>query len=232
MHYVTSDIHGCHGKLMKLLDMLKLKDDDTLFVLGDLADRGSENVKVITTLAARKNVVALKGNHDYTAALMLRTFGMGERGKDSPLYGKPGAEAVFEAWLADGGDTTWAEFERLSLPEKEVVLRCLRSLPLFTELEIGGQTCHLSHSVPPREAMRDETRRSAADFLFGRPDYDKVYFNDKILVTGHTPTGLIDPVFAGRILRKNNHIAVDCGAVFGNPLGCICLETEEEFYSD
>ena len=232
MHYVASDIHGCFDKLMKLLDMLKLKDDDTLFVLGDLTDRGPENVKVITTLAARKNVVALKGNHDYTAALMLQTFGMGERGNGSPLYGKPGAEEVFEAWLADGGDATWKEFEALNLPEKEVVLRYLKSLPLFTELEISGQAYHLSHTVPPRALMLDPKHRAAGDFLFGHPDYDKVYYDDRILVTGHTPTGLIAPAFAGRILRKNNHIAIDCGAVFGNPLGCICLETGEEYYAE
>ena len=55
-------------------------------------------------------------------------------------------------------------------------------------------------------------------------------FPDKIIVTGHTPTGFIDPKFKGKIWHKNNHIAIDCGAVFGNPLGCICLDTLEEFY--
>ena len=33
-----------------------------------------------------------------------------------------------------------------------------------------------------------------------------------------------------RIYKKNNHIAIDCGAVYGNRLGCICLDTMEEFY--
>ena len=51
-------------------------------------------------------------------------------------------------------------------------------------------------------------------------------------MTGHTPTGLIEKASAGRIYRKNNHIAIDCGAVFGNPLGCICLDTGEEFYAE
>ena len=61
-------------------------------------------------------------------------------------------------------------------------------------------------------------------------DYDKVYYRDKLLVTGHTPTALIDPACAGRIWRGNGHIVVDCGAVYLGILGCLCLETLEEFY--
>ena len=55
-------------------------------------------------------------------------------------------------------------------------------------------------------------------------------FWDKYVVTGHTPTGLIDEAYNGKIYIKNKHIALDCGAVFGNALGCICLDTFEEFY--
>ena len=49
-------------------------------------------------------------------------------------------------------------------------------------------------------------------------------------MTGHTPTALIDMASRGRIWRKNGHIALDCGAVFGEGLGCICLDTMQEFY--
>jgi serine/threonine protein phosphatase 1 len=70
------------------------------------------------------------------------------------------------------------------------------------------------------------------DLVWGEPDYEKEYYKDIILVTGHTPTVLIDKNSMGKIWKGNNHIAVDCGAVFGNPLGCICLDTMEEFYVD
>lgn len=69
------------------------------------------------------------------------------------------------------------------------------------------------------------------ELIVGEPEYEKEYFPDRYLVTGHTPTGLIDESYSGRIYQKNNHIAIDCGAVFGNPLGCICLNTLEEFYA-
>lgn len=44
-------------------------------------------------------------------------------------------------------------------------------------------------------------------------------------------TGLIEKEYAGKIYKKHNHIAVDCGAFFKDGrLGCICLDTMEEFY--
>ena len=234
MHYVMSDIHGCFSKFMKLLEKINLKDDDTLFVLGDVVDRGHENVKLIAELASRKNIRVLRGNHDHLAALMLRAYEMPpdpEETYSRRIELAQSAKGLFEAWFEDGGDTTWEEFVQLDLQAKKIVLRFLERLPLFTEISVNGQTYFLSHTVPEADKMRDENRRSLEDYLFGDPEYDKEYYEDKILVTGHTPTGLIDPSFAGRIWKMNHHIAVDCGAVFGNPLGCICLDTGEEFYA-
>ena len=239
MVYAVSDLHGCCDKFRKLPEMIRLTDDDVLYVLGDVVDRGAENVRLISELASRRNIVTLLGNHDYLARLLLPSFGMPEeelspvqkRNKKKLAEGVGEAKGFFEAWREDGGETTWQEFIRLSLPEKRVVLRFLENRPLFAEIEAGGKRYFLSHTVPEKAKMLNEGRRSATDFLFARPEYDKVYFADKILVTGHTPTGLIDSSFTGRILRKNNHVAIDCGAVFGNPLGCICLDTGEEYYA-
>ena len=232
MVYAVSDLHGCYDKFKKLLEMIRLTDDDVLYVLGGVVDRGTENIRLVTELAGRRNICTLMGNHDYIAALMMKTYGMDQREGNDALWDKPEAADVFEAWLSDGGETTWKEFMQLDPAEKEVVQRFLQSRPLFAEIKVNGQIYHLSHTVPERSLMQDPDRRSVSDFLFSSPEYDKVYFLDKILVTGHTPTGLIETASAGRIYRKNNHIAIDCGAVFGNPLGCICLDTGEEFYAE
>ena len=86
--------------------------------------------------------------------------------------------------------------------------------------------------VPAKAKMLDFSNCSDSDFIMGKPEYEKKYFEDRIIITGHTPTAFIDTNYHGRIWRGNNHIAVDCGAVFGNALGCICLETGEEFYTE
>lgn len=143
-------------------------------------------------------------------------------------------QEVKDLWFQDGGETTYEEFMKLSEKEKKDVLLFMNSMPLLEEIEVGGedhfQKYLLSHTVPSKAEMTDLESCLFSDFLVQEPEYDQVYFEDTIIVTGHTPTGFIDPSYAGKIWRGNNHIALDCGCVFGNPLGCICLDTGEEFY--
>ena len=74
---------------------------------------------------------------------------------------------------------------------------------------------------------------SLHDLVWARPDYQKEYFANTNLVTGHTPTQTIpENDNPGYIYKKYHHIAIDCGACFpGGRLAAICLETGEEFYS-
>lgn len=72
------------------------------------------------------------------------------------------------------------------------------------------------------------------DFLFCRPEPNKLYYQDQYLVYGHTPTRLL-PQQTGEppmdtVLRRGTQIAIDGGCGFGGCLGCLCLETLEEFY--
>jgi serine/threonine protein phosphatase 1 len=70
------------------------------------------------------------------------------------------------------------------------------------------------------------------ELIFEAPDYDRIYFPDKYLVTGHLPTKVIEGnPRPNKIFRKNNHIAIDCAAGYDGCVGCICLDTFEEFYS-
>ena len=141
-----------------------------------------------------------------------------------------GLEEAFGLWLSDGGSTTYDEFLKLDESNRHAVLNYLNSLPLFEKLTVEGRRFFLAHTVPEKSRMLDFDNCRISDFIMGEPEYEKVYFEDKIIVTGHTPTGFIDPEYTGRIWKGNNHIAIDCGAVFGNPLGCICLDTMEEIY--
>lgn len=68
--------------------------------------------------------------------------------------------------------------------------------------------------------------------MWTRPDFSVPYSTDRIVVCGHTPTQLIEENDRpGYIMKKNNYIAIDCGACFrGGRLAAICLDTGEEFY--
>ena len=43
MHYIITDIHNDSWRFMKLLEKIDLKEDDHLYLLGDLFDRCMEH---------------------------------------------------------------------------------------------------------------------------------------------------------------------------------------------
>lgn len=225
MIYAVSDLHGCYDKYRKLLECLHMTSDDSLYILGDIVDRGSEGMKILLDLINRKNVFSCRGNHDHCAQILLRSFVLPDDG-----YFADGLEEAFRLWLSDGGSPTYEEFLKLDESEQRAVLRYLGSLPVYKKLTVGDQKFFLAHTVPEKTKMLNIHNWKNSDFIMGEPEYEKTYFEDTIIITGHIPTGFIDPEFAGRIWKGNNHIAIDCGAVFGNPLGCICLDTMEEIY--
>ena len=45
--YAIADIHGEYDLFMELLDKIALQDTDTLYVIGDVVDRGPHPVKVL-----------------------------------------------------------------------------------------------------------------------------------------------------------------------------------------
>ena len=63
--YVTSDAHGHVRALDEALSKISLTSDDTLYVLGDMIDRGPDPVGVIKLVRSLPNARVLKGNHEH-----------------------------------------------------------------------------------------------------------------------------------------------------------------------
>lgn len=225
MIYVMSDIHGCYDKYMAMLEMIGFNDDDMLYILGDVLDRGPKGMKVLLDIANRKNVIMLRGNHDQEAVLLLSNLYLMSQDETADRLAP-----LFQMWLSDGGNATMNEFLTLTDEEQEVALSVVKKSLVSKELVVGEQRYLLSHTVPEIDKLEDYKNWTVDDFIMGEPDYEQVYFEDMIIISGHTPTGFIAPDSKGRIWNQNNHIAIDCGAVFGNPLGCLCLNTMAEFY--
>jgi len=102
-------------------------------------------------------------------------------------------------------------------------------------VEVGGRSFVLTHAgleqFAPDKPLEDY---ELTDFLFGRPAPESVYWPDRTLIFGHTPTRLLweaagepsrDDIFYGK-----GFIDLDCGCGFGGRLACLCLDTMEEFY--
>ena len=231
MIYAVSDIHGCLEKYEQLLEKIGFGPEDTLYVLGDVVDRGEDGMKILADLADRRNVVFIRGNHDESAWLILTKV----LGKNGEII-LPQASDALGAWLEDGGLPSMKQFFlELSEEKREKVLDYIENGLNYCLLELNGKKYLLAHSIPEIEDFEKQGGTDgldAMDFTFNETDYDVVYDPDVIMVSGHTPTLLIDKKSRGKIWKGNNHIAIDCGTFFDNPLGCICLDTGEEFYSE
>ena len=57
MIYAVSDIHGCYSQYEEILEKIAFSDEDTLYVLGDVLDRGPEPLRVLEDMAGRHNVI-------------------------------------------------------------------------------------------------------------------------------------------------------------------------------
>ena len=116
MNYVISDIHGCYEQYMKLLDKIHFSERDTLYLLGDLVDRGPEPMEVVKDVMRRKNVVTIMGNHDYRALRILERF--------DPHGTIINSEDLLTCkyWIKDGGKSTVQGFLNMSLHERSEFL--------------------------------------------------------------------------------------------------------------
>ena len=109
--FAVGDIHGCYGKLEKLLAILPVKrGTDTLVFLGDYLDRGVNARKVLDLLTGLKadgyKVIGLIGNHEY---MLLEYHKSGDPAL-IPYLRKIGLEKTLESY----GHVTLSQLASLS----------------------------------------------------------------------------------------------------------------------
>lgn len=228
MTYVLSDIHGDYGKYRAMLAEIQFKSTDILYVLGDVIDRGPDGVKILQDMMGRANVVPILGNHEFTAAVCLPWL-MEEITQQSIAALDESRLAALNEWLQNGGGPTIRGLNELSHPEREDILEYFQEMELYAEVQVRGRSFVLVHAglehFRPDKPLEEY---ELTDLLFGRPEPEGSYYPDKVVIFGHTPARLLGGKDA--ILTLGTAIDIDCGCGFGGPLGCLCLETMEEFY--
>ncbi|MEE0265499.1 MAG: metallophosphoesterase family protein, partial [Acutalibacteraceae bacterium] len=226
MKYVMSDIHGCYEEYLKALDMINFSDDDTLYILGDIIDRGYDSMKLMKDIMSRKNIIPLAGNHEFAALRFLKSFSSDSTENDEILKNSED----FLLWRMNGGDKTFAEFMELSEDERRMIVDYISEMSLYEEITVNDKAYLLVHAgLEPFDKDKAIEDYTIKQLLWSRPDYNSKYFDDRFTVTGHTPTAR-EKGNNGTIIKRNNHIAIDCGCVFGYNLAVFCLDTSEEFY--
>lgn len=218
MTYVMSDIHGCYKEYCKMLEKITFSGSDDLYIIGDVIDRGPDVVPLLEDIMARDNVRLLAGNHEYMG---LRVLGAVCKKDGLTTLLDDLSAADLEAcpmWTNDGGSQTLSQLKRGGDELLRRTADFLAELPLYEEVSAGGREFLLIHAgLEPFQPGKPLEDYGPAELLFHRADYSRPYFPDRYTITGHTPTFFSGG--DGHILRRNNHIAIDCGCVYGYRLG-------------
>lgn len=231
MIYVMSDLHGCYKEYLEALECIGFSDEDQLYVLGDIVDRGEEPIKLLQDMMMRHNVFPLIGNHEYMALTVLNRLSV-EISKDNAesCLSEKDIENYYH-WVQDGGDVTCNQFQALSREDQQDILEYLEEFTLYEEVQVNGKEYILVHAgLEPFDVHKALETYKIEEIVFKSVDYQNMYFKDKYVVSGHRPTFTIDEDHKGKIIEINNHLAIDCGCVYGYALGVLCLDTLEKWY--
>ena len=217
MLYVVSDIHGHYDKYVNMLRAINFGDSDTLYVLGDVIDRGENGFKILLVIMKRPNVVMIKGNHEVMAIDALKGFIAND--KDRFFLEKPNSD--LELWLYNSGHTSLNEFMALTEEQMDKVWNYLINLPLYIELTVNDKQYILLHAG----LMHFNKKKKLSDYtvdeiVWARPETGlrTEYFPDKIVIAGHTPTPVLGTCeyYDPKISKASGYIDIDCGCAYGD----------------
>ena len=126
MIYAMSDIHGQYEQFLTLLEQIGIRKEDTLYILGDVVDRGPEPMKILKYMMAHSNIIPIIGNHEVMALPNLKLL-VPEISGDfldklpSKVY------QDFADWTQNGSTSTIQDFRKLPQEERHQVVEYMES---------------------------------------------------------------------------------------------------------
>lgn len=187
--FVIPDIHGCARTFAALVfDVLRIRQTDMLYLLGDYIDRGPRSREVIDLLVSLQHdgfiIHPIRGNHD---EMLLRSCGSLD---------------YFRLWILNGGRTTLESFgveDPCEIPGP--YRHFLAGLPYYLELE-DSILVHAGLNFAADDPFADTQAMlwSRSDEVVPeRTGYRKV-------ISGHTPVSretIRQSISTGRIFLDN-----------------------------
>lgn len=238
-----SDIHGCRDRFHAMLAHIDFKKNDTLYILGDVIDRGADGIALLQEIRAAANMILLMGNHEH---MMLEAYDAYEQLKQGQNV--KDAMTKITRWEYNHNTPTREAFSKLSKQEKNDLLEDLRHLPLaYPDVEVNGRHYYLVHANWHPQFMDEPFDLSAcikqgvdpSQLIWERIDVLAPLPKDRMLIFGHTVTLFYNRITPCEIyahpapLSQARMIAIDCGCSSAAPWGrlaCIRLDDLEVFY--
>lgn len=204
--YVFSDVHGHNRTLDRLLSKVQPAEDDEIWVLGDLVDRGPDPLDAIRTCRALPNTHVLMGNHE---DMMLYFFK------------NPNDFAMSFQWDFNGGHTTKNDLSRLSESELIDIVDWTDNLSLSAHVTVGERQYILVHAGLKPLAFSSHSRwtdvtmdallryQERDDVLWIRDDFWAAptgFVNERgegpIVIAGHTPVPYVEDILVSYDLTE------------------------------
>lgn len=222
--FALSDMHGEYNLWKRIKHFLK--PNDTIYFLGDAADRGSDGWKLIKEFFNDSRIIYIKGNHEDMLAKAIREYYKYDEmiGKAGHLLFNNGGERTFSDWYADGAYVEWANQ--------------LDKLPYYLTYENQqGILIHLCHAgLTPWDfnplMVSEHNCIWNREHYFEEPEIDEL---NGISVHGHTPIPLlandlqIKDVEEGALWYCNDHkVDIDCGVFATGQTVLLDLDTFDE----
>ena len=217
--------------LLKKVDFGSL---DYLYVIGDVIDRnGDGGVAMLRWMMTQPNVTLLRGNHEAmlldcdflfttdTDILSMRDLG-------------PKQERDLYIWHMNGALVTIDSLIKLKKDDPEemsALFAYVRSAPVYLELAVPMKRFLLVHGglngFSPEKGMDEYDPK---DLVWTRPDLNERYWNDRLVILGHTPTQYYGE--KGRAFVTPTWIDIDTGAAGGDSPMLLRLDDLAEIYCD
>ncbi|HBR2823382.1 TPA: metallophosphoesterase [Klebsiella pneumoniae] len=202
--WVVGDLHGCHTLLMNELERVRFDPlCDLLISVGDLIDRGAENVECLE-LIAMPWFMAVRGNHEQMM-----------------LDGLSSSRNV-NHWLANGGGWFFNldyDKERLAIALTHLVA----GLPLIIEVMTEGKRVVVCHADYPHNEYSYGKPVDAEQVIWNRERVSAAQdgiVNEisgaDLFIFGHTP--------AHQPSQYANQMYIDTGAVFCGRLTLVQIQ--------
>lgn len=222
MTYVMSDLHGCQRMYRAMLQQISFSPEDTLYIIGDVIDRGAQGIPILLHMMAHPNIRFLMGNHE---RMMLDVIeGQNEPAEMLALH--------LARWRHNGGEVTRQAFLAQDPATQRAILAYLHAAPYEVLLTAGGREYHLVHAAP-------SPLGNTYDMVWARFDKEEAFYSrqpippGRTVLFGHTATNRYQPCQPLAIWRGKQVIGLDCGCAMQAPasrLACLRLEDQAEFY--
>ncbi|MBR2660548.1 MAG: metallophosphoesterase [Clostridia bacterium] len=235
MIYATSDIHGYPlDSFLRLLEKAGFSSSDRLYVIGDVIDRnGDGGVAMLRWMMRQENVDLIRGNHE---SMMLECEFAMAPDMDLANLRKVTLEQEYSLlrWHRNGCLVTLESLLKLREEDPEELKKLLdyvRSAPLYMELAAGGRRFVLLHGgLEGFEPEKGLDEYSEEEIVWTRPGPEERYWEDRLVILGHTPTQYFGE--KGRMFSTDTWLDIDTGAAGGGSPMLLRLDDLQEFYAE